>query len=164
MLSRRQQILLKRAMREAGLEDTEYREALAIVCGCRSSTDPEMTDRDADKVLAYFEAIHWRKVDRGELQPSRKVNAVFRQRGYWAGKNTNEQTSRDRWAANGVSSQIASLEGALGRLGFGPQYCATIRENVTRGDTDNHAQFLYKAALERTLRAKKNKTLRAAAR
>ena len=70
MLSRPQQILLKRAQREAGLSDDEYRDALQTVTGCRSSTAPALTDRHLDKVLAYFEAIHWRNVDAGELQPS----------------------------------------------------------------------------------------------
>ncbi|MBE0541611.1 MAG: hypothetical protein IH623_09510, partial [Verrucomicrobia bacterium] len=45
MLSRAQQILLKRAQREAALDDAEYRDALATVSGCRSSKDMEFTDR-----------------------------------------------------------------------------------------------------------------------
>ena len=84
MLSRRQQILLKRAQREAGLSDNDYRDALQTVAGCRSSTSPVLTDRHMDKVLAYFEAIHWRAVDAGKLQPSCSATAVFRQ-GYYAG-------------------------------------------------------------------------------
>ena len=76
MLSRRQQILLKRAQREAALDDAEYRDALATVSGCRSSKDPEFTDRHLDVALAYFEAIHWRKADAGLLPPSCKAAAV----------------------------------------------------------------------------------------
>jgi len=88
MLSRPQQILLKRAQREAGLPDDEYRDALQTVTGCRSSKDPQLTDRHLDLLLGYFEAIHWRKVDAGqhvfagELQPPCRPNAVFRQRGF----------------------------------------------------------------------------------
>jgi hypothetical protein len=156
MLTRAQQILLKRAQREAGLDDAEYRDALATVSGCRSSTDPEMTDRHLDVALAYLEAIHWRKVDAGTLQPCRKAAAVFRQRGHWAGKNTRQETSRDRYARRNVGHEVADLETALGGLGFGPGYCAAIREKVTHGRTDAHALHLYRAALERTLRAKRN--------
>jgi hypothetical protein len=49
---------------------------------CRTSKDPNLTDRDLDKLLAYFEAIHWRAVDAHTLQPSCRADAVFRQRGY----------------------------------------------------------------------------------
>jgi hypothetical protein len=157
MLTRPQQILLKRAQREAGLDDAEYRDALETASGCRSSTDPRMTDRHWDVALAYFEAIHWRKVDDGALQPSGRADAVFRQRGYWAGKNTRQETSRDRYTGTNLGREIAALETSLGGLGFGPGYCATIREKVTHGRTDAHAQHLYKAALARTLRAKQNR-------
>ena len=88
MLSRAQQILLKRAQREAGLLDGDYREALQTVAGCQSSKDADLTDRHLDKLLAYFEAIYWRAVNAGQLQPCCKTTAVFRQPGYWAAKNT----------------------------------------------------------------------------
>src|SRR5208283_660769 len=97
MLSRAQQILLKRAQREAALADGEYREALETVAGCRSSKDSPLTDGHLDSLLGYFEAIHWRKVDAGDLQRSCRPDAVFRQRGHWAAKNTRQETSRDRF-------------------------------------------------------------------
>lgn len=153
MLTRPQQILLKRAQREAGLDDADYRDALETVSGFRSSTDPDMTDRHVDTALAYFEAIHWHKVDQGQLQSSCRPDAVFRQRGYWANKNTRQETSRDRYRGDNLSRDIADLESALSALGFSGGYCAAIRANVTRGRGD--AQHLYKAALERTLRAKR---------
>ena len=159
MLTRRQQILLKRAQREAALPDDEYREALETVSGCRSSKDPRLTDRHVDLTLAYFEAIHWRKADAGHLQPSRGPNAVFRQRGYWARKNPGPQTSRDRYALPQLSREIGALETALAELGFGDAYCAAIREKVTHGRADAHSGHLYKAALERTLRAKRRISL-----
>jgi hypothetical protein len=158
MLSRAQQILVKRAQREAGLSDAEYREALEVVSGCHSSTDASMTDRHCDLVLAYFEAIYWRKVDAGELQAACKPNAVFQQRRYWAQKNTRQESSRDRYAAASVTKTIADLEGALAALGFGAAYCASIRATVTEDRTDPRSLHVYKAALQRTLRAKQKKT------
>ena len=160
MLTRPQQILLKRAQREAALEDAEYREALEAVSGCRTSKDARLTDRHLDLAMAYLEAIHWRKVDRCELQPPCKPDAVFRQRGYWAGKNSRQETSRDRHNGVNLDGEVRALESSLQRLGFGPAYCATIREKVTGGRTDPHAQHLYRAALERTLKAKQKQLYR----
>ena len=157
MLTRPQQILLKRAQREAGLEDAEYREALATIADCRSSKDRRMTDRVLDKALAYFEAIHWRKVDQGELQPSCKPDAVFRQRGFWAAKNTRFETSRDRYTANAIGTEIAKLESSLAELGLGESYCDAIRDQVTEGRRDAQALRHYAAALTRTLNAKRRK-------
>ncbi len=154
MFSRPQQILLKRAQREAGLSDSEYRDALETVAGCRSSKDSRLTDRQLDLLLGYFEAIHWRKLDAGELQPACRADAVFRQRGYWAAKNTRRETSRDRYTKLNLVRAIASLEGELAALGFGAEYCASIRRNVTKGREDPHALHLYRAALVRTLSAK----------
>jgi hypothetical protein len=154
MLSRPQQILLKRAQREAALPDDEYRDALELVSHCRSSKDPAMTDRDLDLLLGYFEAIKWRKVDAGELQQSCRPGAVFRQRGYWAAKNTRQETSRDRFTHLNLGQAIADLERKLEALGFGEGYCLSIRKNSTRGRTDAHALHIYRAALERTLNAK----------
>lgn len=157
MLTRSQQILIKRAQREASLSDAEYRECLATVSGCRSSTDARLTDRQCDLVMAFFEAIFWRQVDSGALQPSCKPNAVFRQRAYWAQKNTRQETSRDRYAAAGVSREIAELEHTLGELGFSARYCEAIRARATKGCMDIRSQHAYKAALQRTLRAKQRK-------
>jgi hypothetical protein len=114
-----------------------------------------MTDRHVDTVLAYFEAICWRKIDSGKMQPSCSPAAVFRQRGYWAHKNTNQETSRDRYTGNNLAGQIAALESDLGRFGFGSAYCEGIRKKAAQGRTDARGQHLYKAALERTLRAKR---------
>jgi hypothetical protein len=154
MLSRAQQILLKRAQREAGLSDDEYRDAMETVTRCRSSKDDRLTDRDMDKLIAYFEAIHWRAVDAGTLQPCGNAAAVFRQRGYWASKNTKQETSRDRFTGRNQSAEIAALEAELAGMGFGPGYCAAIRQNVCKGPADAHTLHLYQAALERTLKAK----------
>jgi hypothetical protein len=157
MLSRPQQILLKRAQREAGLSDAEYRDALRMVAGCRSSTAPAIQDRHLDKLLAYFEAIHWRAVDAGTLQPSCSTTAVFRQRGYWQAKNTPQETSRDRFTGVNLSEEVAALESQLAVIGYGGGYCAGIRRKVTSGRTDAHALHLYRVALERTLNTKTKK-------
>jgi hypothetical protein len=122
MLSRPQQILLKRAQLEAGLSDDEYRDALQTVSGCRSSKEAAMTDRQLDLLMGYFEAIHWRKVDAGELQPSCRADAIFRQRGYWASKNTRQETSRDRFTNLNLGQAIVDLERELGALGYGESY------------------------------------------
>jgi hypothetical protein len=161
MLSRPQQILLKRAQREAGLPDDDYRDALETIAGCRSSTSPALTDRHLDTLLAYFEAIHWRGVDAGTLQPSCSATAVFRQRGYWAAKNTRQETSRDRFTGENLGQAIADLEDRLAALGCGKGYCAAIRANVCKGREDARALHLYRAALERTLKAKARRKDRA---
>ena|ERR1700733_7362397 len=154
MISRAQQILLKRAQREAALSDDEYRDALQTVADCRSSTSPALTDRHLDKLLAYFEAIHWRAVDAGTLQPRSSAAAVFRQRGYWAAKNTSQETSRDRFTGQNLGQTVADLESQLAEFGCSAGYCAAIRKNVTKGRDDARALHLYRAALERTLKAK----------
>jgi hypothetical protein len=155
MISRGQQILVKRAQREAGLEEDDYRDALEAVSGCRSTRDARLTDRHVDLALAYFEAIYWRKIDSGIPQAGCKGDAVFRQRGYWASKNTREETSRDRFAHSTLDQSIRLLEAEMEAAGFVPKYCAAIRRKVTGGDTDLRSGYAYKAALERTLRAKK---------
>jgi hypothetical protein len=121
---------------------------------CRSSKSPSLTDRHLDKLLGYFEAIHWRAVDAGALQPTSSATAVFRQRGFWAARNTNQQTSRDRWTGLNSGSAISDLEKEMSALGFGHGYCAAIRKKVTSGREDAHALHLYRAALQRTLNAK----------
>jgi hypothetical protein len=154
MLSRPQQILLKRAQREAGLSDEDYRGALETVAGCRSSTSPAFTDQHLDKVLSYFEAIHWRAVDAGKLQASCSSTAVFRRLGFWSTRNTRQETSRDRFNGLNLNAEIAALESKLAALGFAASYCGGIRKNVTKGRDDAHALHLYRAALTRTLKAK----------
>lgn len=135
----------------------EYRDALALVTGCRSTTDERMIDRGVDLALAYFEAINWRKIDAGELRPSGKPDAVFRQRGYWQSKNPSELTSRDRYRQQHPKSDIAALEAELDQLGCGPGYCAAIRSRVAGNRTGTELDYAYKTALERTLAAKRKK-------
>jgi len=107
-----------------------------------------------DKLLGYFEAIFFRAVDAGILQPCGGASAVFRQRNYWSNKNTNQETSRERYNRSDVSQAIADLECRLNAMGFGPAYCESIREKVAPGRTDAHGLNLYRAALIRTVTAK----------
>lgn len=154
MISSRQKMLIKRAQRQAGLEDAEYRDALAAVCGCTSCTDASFTDRDVDRSLAFFESIYWRKVDAGQLQAGSGSSAVFRQRGFWASRNTSASTTRDRFAASAALARISSLEQRLAGLGFGQAYCHSIRTKATAGEDSPAALNRYSAALLRTLRSK----------
>lgn len=163
MLSRSQQILLKRAQRAAALPDDEYRDALEVATGCRSSRDREFNDRGLDKFQAFLEAIYFRKLDAGELQPAGSAFAVFRRRGYWAGKNTNHQTSRDRFTGLNLNQVISDLERRLAAIGFGREYCEGIRNKSAQGRTDAHGQHLYLAALRRTVAAKSKTCLRVTA-
>ena len=162
MISRLQQILLKRAQKQAGLDDADYRDAIQQVTGlpgCRSSKDARLSDEHIDRLLSYFEAIYWRRVGLGELQAPCKPDAVFQKPYFWATKNTRLINSRDRYLAspaNPVKQEIAGLEAGLARLGFGQTYCDAIREKVTPGNRqDAHGLHLYKAALKRTLAAKR---------
>ena len=157
MITRQQQILLKRAQSEAALDDADYREAIKQVSGidgCRSSKDPRLGDDHVDALLSYFEAIFWRKVDLGQLQAPCKPDAIFQKRRYWTTKNTRSENSRDRYAAGAVHQEIAMLEAELRKLGFGSNYFAAIRAKVSPSQ-DFRGLHLYKAALRRTFAAKK---------
>lgn len=155
MLSRWTQILIKRAQMEAHIDDADYREAVETVSalpGCRSSKDARLTDRHVDLLLAYFEAIHWRGVDAGAFQPSCKANAVFRQRGYWASKNPQGNTSRDRFADADLRGLVEQLEAELLTLGVGPAYLQGIQNRI-----EPFSLAYYRAALNRTIKARRRR-------
>lgn len=156
MLSRSQQILLKRAQRQAGIDDAEYRDALEHFAGVRTSTAEELIDEHLDLLLAYFEAIYWRAVEAGTLQPPCNRSEPFQKPGYWAGKNPRGNTSRDRYNVEGLGREIASLESRLASLGYGPSYCASIKDRVIPTAHSGWPAGLakYRAALERTLASK----------
>jgi len=149
MWSNAQKGLLKRAQAAAGLADEEYRTALATVSGwadCRSSTDARLTDRQWDLMMAYVEAIHWGRVDAGELQVSCKPGAVFKNRGYWSKKNPRENTSRDRFVQKDATAECLRLENALAELGYGLRYFQAIQARIVPWSL-----LAYRAALTRTL-------------
>jgi hypothetical protein len=155
MLSNPQKALIKSAQREAELADEEYRDVLETVTGARSSTDPRLGDRAFDKILAFLEAIYWRKADRDELQRLCKARSVFQKRGYWAQKNTRAETSRDRFTRDSLSAEIAELERGLAELGYGESYCAGIRKRSDQARSEFAALHAYRIALQRTLTAKR---------
>jgi len=157
MLSRAQQILIKRAQAEAGLSDPDYREAIATVSGwadCRSSKDRRLTDRHVDLLLSYFEAVFWMAVDAGQLQPSCNPRAVFKQRCYWAGKNQRGNTSRDRHVERAMTAECLRLENDLAALGYGLSYFQGIQARIVPWSLP-----VYRAALQRTLVSKRGNYL-----
>jgi hypothetical protein len=157
-LSRPQQIRLKRAQQEARLDDADYREAIATISGmadCRSSTDPRLTDGHWDNLLAYFEAIFWRKLDAGHVQLSPKHDATFQRRGYWAAKNRHGDTSRDRYVARTVQDEVSALEAELTAIGCGLSYLRAIQNRMQCGGKP-FSLVKYAGALKRTLAAKQS--------
>ncbi len=151
MLSRAQQILLKRAQAQACISDADYRQAIEDctgIDGCRSSQDPRLTDTHLDHLMGYFESIFWGLAD----APQRACNptAPFRQPGFWADKNRRGNTSRDRFVASQLSDHIAALESELAGLGYGAGYCAAIRRRMPSASDAQYA-----AALRRTLASKR---------
>ena len=151
-LNNAQKSLLKQAHRQARLADDDYRDILQSVSGHRSSTEPGFDNRDMDKALAFIEAEFWLKVDRGQIQPDGKP--PFSRRRFWANRNNLQETSRDRFKQTECNAAVARLESELAELGYGPQYVGAIRNTATKGETSARALFLYKTALERTLRSK----------
>jgi len=154
MLTRGQIILLQKARQQCAFDDQDYRDALETVSaipGCRSSKDDRLTDRHLDLLMAYFEAIYWRKFDAGEivLEPVAD-RQVFRERNFWASKNPNGNTSRDRFTQGDLADRIRSLEAELSQIGFGPGYIHAIRRRI-------HHDRAYHAALARTLASKRKK-------
>ena len=164
MLSRSQQILLKRAQAQAGIADPEYRELLGSVTklpGCRSSKDGRLADEHLDVLLSFFEAIYWREVDGGRLDApavlaqgdaQRLQGLPFRARGFWQGRNRRGNTSRDRFAEEALRTETARLEQRLHEMGFGFGYVQAIRNKIVPFDG-----WKYKRALERTIAAKGRK-------
>lgn len=147
MLTRPQQILLKRAQAEAGVADGEYRDLMAATTGmadCRSSKDARLTDAHLDNLLSLFEAIYWRSHE--------AAGQVFKQPNAWSERNQRGNTSRDRFLQESLNAKITAAEEELFRLGFGAKYCAVIRGRVRP-----FSQFRYLAALERTLESKRKK-------
>lgn len=154
MLTNLQKSLIKRAQREAGLTDEDYRDALEASAGVRSTTDPRITNRGVDIFLSYVEAIHARKVAAGELQPSSRPDAIFKTPGFWRARNPSGNTTRDRFNGRGLADQVAELEARIRALGFDERYTAAIRSKVTHGLNDDRSLYTYCAALRRTLAAK----------
>jgi hypothetical protein len=120
---------------------------------CRSSTDARLSDRNVDILMAYFEAIYWKKF--GEMkfvQPACKPKAVFRQRGYWASKNPKGNTSRDQFGQSNLQPQVNALERELNEMGYGFTYLQAIQNKI-----QPFSLAKYLGALNRTVKAKRAK-------
>lgn len=158
MISRPQQILLKRAQAQACIDDEEYRQSLEMLSGlpaCRSSKDARLTDRHVDNILSYFETIYWNRVSRAELVHQHSPKAVFQKPGYWAGKNPKNNTSRDRYTTSNLASQIQAVEQELMQdHGCGLAYLQAIQNKIVPFES-----FKYLAALTRTVESKRRKLL-----
>jgi hypothetical protein len=88
----------------------------------------------------------------GDEKNSCKASAVFRQRGFWAGRNRRGHTSRDRFVQQDLGRQITALENELHELGFGLAYVQAIQQKLVASGSFTHAAYL--GALTRTLKAK----------
>lgn len=127
-----------------------------MIAGVESSTDQRFTDEALDRVLGYFEAIHWKAVDAGAVQPDCSPSAVFRKRGYWQAKNRGGNTSRDRFTMATLADEIAALELSLQQeFGIGPEWLAAVRWRVTKSNDDLMARQHYRAALVRSLESRR---------
>jgi len=164
MLSNAQKALIKRAQREAHLDDADYRECLETVTDCTSSTDPRLNDRSFDIILQYFEAIFWGKVDSGELQRPCNTAAVFAKRQYWAFKNPRDNTSRERFTLEQLQRDITDAEAVLLAAGYSEDYCMGIYRKAAQSDRPKYDYSQgnavgrqlrnYLAALRRTVASK----------
>ena len=78
--------LLQQAQHEADLSDDEFLGALELVTDSlgEPGRSRNFASRQIEKLMAYLEAIYWRKADAGQLQAAGGRAAVFKQRGYWA--------------------------------------------------------------------------------
>jgi hypothetical protein len=155
MISRAEQIWLKRAQAAAHLEDAEYREALQQFAHVRSSTDPRMTHDQFERLMGYFEAIHWRLRESGAAQPS----DVCRRRGYWAERCHDGDANRARFAMHQQTDQIHELERDLIGSGVSVDYLdgIRVRSMSSPAHPDTRDLAAYRAALRRTLAARLRK-------
>jgi len=150
-LTRPQIIHIQRARREARIDDADYALQLQIVSGfadMTSSKDRRLTDEHFDAFMSFAEAIYWREVDNGEIDPLPPLKSVFAERGYWQGKNKIANNSRDRFAADRLKVQIANAEVVLQKFGKPRIYLDTICKRTGGG-------WAYLQALTRTLAALK---------
>ena len=157
MISRAEQIWLKRAQAAAGIADTEYRESLERFAHVRSSTDPRLTHDQFERLMGYFEAIYWSLRDSGAVQP----NEVFRRRGYWAERCHDGDRNRARYAMHQQTEQIHELERDLIGMGFSVDYLDEIRMRSMHAPQHPTPRDLagYRAALQRTLDSRQRKEI-----
>jgi len=149
MLSNPQKSLVKRAQRQAAVPEEDYRDMWRVVTGwmdCDTSTDPRLGDVHMDRMMGYLEAIYWRRVQEGTLQPVSKPNAPFLKEGFWKNRNKAQSTSRDRYQKQRITESVHDLERRLLAAGYPPQKISAIK-----GKLRYHDEWALKSALHRTL-------------
>ena len=149
MLSNPQKSLVKRAQRQAAVPEEEYRDMWRMVTGwedCDTSTDPRLGDVHVDRMMGFLEAIFWRRVQEGALQPASKANAPFLKEGFWKNRNKAQSTSRDRYQKQRITTSIHELETKLQAAGYPMQKIIAIKRKLRY-----HDDWAVKSALHRTL-------------
>jgi hypothetical protein len=152
MITRAEQIKLKQAQAGAGIQDAEYRATLEQHCAVRSSTDPKFTHEQFERMMALFEAIHWR----GRAQGTLEASPIFLRAGYWAERCRNGEANRSRWVALRYSGSLHTLEEELLGTGVSVDYLDAIRARTIKDPwrPSPMDQAAYGAALARTIKSR----------
>jgi hypothetical protein len=155
MLTDAQRKLIGMARSQAALPDADYRDILHMAAGVTTSKDSTLGDEGADKILKALEAEYWKRVDADLLIHAPRHYSPFRARGYWAGKNRPDRTSRDRYTDAQLSQDILAAEDRVRLLGRGDDYLAAIWRAVSPAGSARSVTVLhaYLAALRRTLKS-----------
>lgn len=149
MLSNPQKSLVKRAQRQADVPEEEYRDMWRMVTSwqdCDTSTDPRLGDVHMDRMMGFLEAIYWRHVQEGTLQPASKANAPFQKEGFWKNRNKAQSTSRDRYQKQRITESVEDLKVKLMKAGYPVQNITALERQLRY-----HNQWALKSALHRTL-------------
>ena len=85
-----QKSIVQMYRRAAAIPDQMYRDILWHACGVRTSTDPGLTQRDFDVVMAQLEARLWNAVDEGivPVPAARRIS----QRQYWRNRLSRQES------------------------------------------------------------------------
>lgn len=149
MLTPAQKSLVKRAQRQAQLDDADYRDLWRVITGwedCDTSTDPRIGDRHVDKMMGMLEAIYWRRVDQAHLVHAPTKHATFLGRDYWARRNQAGNTTRDQHAAKRLAGECNALALQLQAAGYPLKKIWGITNKL-----QGKGPVALKAALSRTL-------------
>lgn len=149
MWSPKQKALIAQARRALRLTDDDYRQDLRRICKVDTSTARQLTDRDLDRIMAYWEAIYWRTLSTQNPLNSQPQNGIkpFLKPDYWARKNTAHNTSRDRYTKAHAEHDAEHFESLLLAAGKNQAYLQTIKRNC------HHDPVAYRAALAKTCKA-----------
>lgn len=149
MLTPAQKSLVKRAQRQANLDDEQYRDLWRVITGwedCDTSTDPRIGDRHVDKMMGMLEAIYWLRVDQAQLTHAPGKHSPFLNREYWSRRNKAGQTTRDQYAEKRLAAECNSIALRLQSAGYPIQKIWGITNKLA-----GKGPVALKAALSRTL-------------